>query len=427
MPSEIEIKKIKILDPESIAILDSIPTDFVHYAPILYDWCNHNTGSRNYEGLRNFLPKLESAFSALGGTLNRAKLNPEAIILENGKRKEIDLGHALHLCMRPEAPIQIVFTGHYDTVFPIDSGFQTLEPSDGNIGPLNGPGAADMKGGILVILEALRAFEKHPQKNKIGYEVLISPDEEVGSLGSAHLLAKIGAKSDLGLTYEPALPDGSMAGARKGSANFSLIIKGKSAHVGRAHHEGKSAVLAASKFVCAIEALNGSHEGITVNCGKIDGGSANNVVPEIAIVRFNIRAPTSEMMTFAIDTIKAEMKSLTSTGLICELEGGVSRPPKPKSKAQEYIFNDVSKIANEIGIEMSFKDTGGVCEGNNLYASGCPNIDTLGVRGGLIHSDKEFVIRESFGERARLSAAILCGYAIGALDAKAPRKLMEKN
>lgn len=422
MPSE-----IKILDKISMEIVESIPKDFSHYATTLYDWCNHNTGSRNYAGLLDFLPKLEAAFAPIGGTIERAKLKPEIIVTENGQKQEIDLGYAMHLCVRPEAPIQLVFTGHYDTVFAKNSHFQYLEESSGNLGPLNGPGAADMKGGLLVIREALLAFERHPQKDKIGYEVLISPDEEIGSLGSAHLLAKIGTKSDLGLTYEPALPDGSMAGARKGSANFSLIIRGKSAHVGRAHHEGKSAILAAAQFVCAIESLNSKHEGLTINCGKVDGGSANNVVPDLAIVRFNLRAPSSEAMSFAIKFIESEIAKLREDDLNCQLEGGISRPPKPRSAAQLKVFDDVSKIANELGIGMEFKDTGGVCEGNNLYASGCPNIDTLGVRGGLIHSDKEFVIRESFGERARLSAAILCAYAIGAIDAKAPRKLMEKN
>lgn len=419
--------EIKILDEASLAIINSIPREFSHYSNTLYDWCNHNTGSRNYNGLLAFLQKLEAAFSPIGGTINRAKLAPETIVSNNGERQEIDLGYAMHIVVRPEAPIQLVFTGHYDTVFAKDSNFQILEESTGDTGPLNGPGAADMKGGILVIREALLAFERHPLKHNIGYEVLISPDEEIGSLGSAHLLAKIGAKSDLGLTYEPALPDGSMAGARKGSANFSLIIRGKSAHVGRAHTEGISAILAAAKFVCAIESLNAKHEGLTINCGKIDGGSANNVVPDLSIVRFNVRAPSNEIMEMALKTIDGEIALLRQNGLECELEGGVSRPPKPKNAAQLKIFDDISKVASEIGIAMSFKDTGGVCEGNNLYASGCPNIDTLGVRGGLIHSDKEFVIRESFGERTRLSAAILCAYATGALDAKAPRKLMEKN
>ena len=83
-----------------------------------------------------------------------------------------------------------------------------------------------------------------------------------------------------------------------------------SAHVGRAHHEGKSAIKAAAQFVCEIEDINGKYDGITINTGKIDGGSANNVVPDLAIVRFNIRAPSQEKMEFAIDKVKSAIKNL---------------------------------------------------------------------------------------------------------------------
>jgi glutamate carboxypeptidase len=399
-----------------------VPNDFAHYQENLVDWCNINTGSRNYLGLKSFLPHLEDAFSPLPGTISRKELVPEKVVLANGMIEEVDLGHSFHLKVRPDAPIQIVLTGHYDTVFPIDSTFQKVTPSDSD--ELNGPGVADMKGGILVMLEGLKAFEHYEFKNNIGYEVLLSPDEEIGSLGSAHLLHEIGTHSDLGLTYEPALPDGSMAGARKGSANFALIIHGKSAHVGRAHSEGISAILAAAKFVTAFEDNNDNTNGVTFNCGKIDGGSANNVVPDMAIVRFNIRAPSPETMDWAVGIIHNNIAAISSNGIHCHLEGGISRPPKPKNKAQEQIMSDISRVAAGLGISMQFKDTGGVCEGNNLFASGCPNIDTLGVLGGNIHSSDEYVLKSSFGKRAALTTAILCTYASGKLDAKALRKLM---
>lgn len=415
--------KTTILDKYCLEVLEKVPLDFAHYQKNLVDWCNHNTGSRNYSSVASFLPRLENAFAQLGGEIKHLPLEKERVVLANGEIKEIDLGHSLHVKMRPNAPIQLVLTGHYDTVFGADSHFQNVtDLGDENI---YGPGVADMKGGILVMLEGLKAFENHPDKNNIGYEVLLSPDEEIGSLGSAHILYEIGKKSDLGLTFEPALPDGSMAGARKGSANFALIIHGVSAHVGRAHHEGKSAIKAAAQFVCEIEDINGKYDGITINTGKIDGGSANNVVPDLAIVRFNIRAPSQEKMEFAIDKVKSAIKNLD--GFHCHLEGGISRPPKPRNNAQERIFTDIGNVARDLGMELQFKDTGGVCEGNNLFASGCPNIDTLGVCGGLIHSPQEFAIKKSFGERARLLAAILCSYANGTIDAKAPRKLMGEN
>jgi glutamate carboxypeptidase len=403
-------------------VLDRIETDPAIWRSWLDDWCNHNTGSRNVAGLAAFLPRLEAAFSALPGTMTRIALEPETLIGADGVPHTLPVVEALHVQVRPEAPVQIAMTGHYDTVFPAESTFQTvvtLEP-----GVVNGPGVADMKGGILVMLEALKAFETHPAATAVGYQILLSPDEEVGSLGSAPVLARIGAQCDLGMTYEPALADGSMAGARKGSGNFSLVIHGKAAHVGRAHGEGRSAIAAAAQFVARIEALNGQRDGVTVNTGRIDGGGPNNVVPDLAVVRFNIRAPDDEARAWADAALDAAIAAVTGTdGLHAHLHGGWARPPKPRTAGLQRLFDDVAALGASLGLTIVFKDTGGVCEGNNLAASGCPNIDTLGPRGGSIHSAAEFAIMESFPERARLSAAMLVAFATGAIDAKAPRRL----
>ncbi len=412
----------RFLDKSSLLVLEKVPMNFTHYEKTLYEWCNHNTGSRNYSGLANFLPLLEKEFSKLNGNMKRIKLENEKIVRTNGIIEEVDLGHSLLIEIRPKAKIQIVLTGHYDTVFPVESSFQKVK--DLNDANIYGPGVADMKGGILVMLEGLLAFEHHENKDNIGYCVLLSPDEEIGSLGSAKTIFELGSKADLGLTFEPALPDGSMAGARKGSANFALIVHGKSAHVGRAHKEGRSAILAAAKFVNLIEIQNDNEDGIVFNTGKIDGGGANNVVPDLAIIRFNVRAPTKSTMDKAIDYINDAISQISKNGIHCHLEGAISRPPKPRNQAQNRIFEDIGKVANDLGIKLQFKDTGGVCEGNNLFASGCPNIDTLGVRGGLIHSQDEYAIKESFGERAKLLTAILSAYASNLIDAKAPKKLM---
>ena len=111
--------------------------------------------------------------------------------------------------------MQVVFTGHYDTVYSADNPFQSVKTRED--GALNGPGIADMKGGISTMLAALEAFEKHPDKDKVGYRVLLSPDEEIGSPGSAPLLAEIGKFGHVGSIHEPALSDGTLAGERKGS------------------------------------------------------------------------------------------------------------------------------------------------------------------------------------------------------------------
>jgi glutamate carboxypeptidase len=410
-------------DASTQKALAGVEADAEIWRARLKDWCEINTGSRNQAGLSAFLDVLCEAFGALPGTLSRQALKPEAVVSSRGVLEQLPLCDALHVAVRKDAPIQLVLTGHYDTVFPVDSAFQRV--SDLPDRRVNGPGVADMKGGLLIMLEALKIFETLPCASAIGYEVLISPDEEIGSPGSAALLAQIGARSDVGLTYEPALADGSMSGARKGSANYALTIHGRAAHVGRAHGDGRSAIAAAARFVADLEALNAQREGVTFNTGKIDGGGPTNVVPDLAVVRFNVRAPDEA----GADWAKAQVDKLieavqTTDGLHTHIHGGFTRPPKPRTPAQELVFAQVSAAGRAVGLEMVYKDTGGVCEGNNLAASGCANVDTLGPRGGLIHSSDEFAILDSFPERVRLSLAILFGYATGQLDAKAPRKLL---
>ena len=339
-----------------------------------------------------------------------------------GHVEKVDYAPALKVTVRPEAPVQIVLTGHYDTVFPKDFHFQTPKRVDSDT--LNGPGTADMKAGLLVMLTALETFERTSLAKNIGYNILMSPDEEIGSPGSAPLLVTLGKQSHIGLTYEPALADGAMAGARKGSGNFTLIIRGRAAHAGREHHIGRNAIAAMAEFVMGIEKLNGQRPGVTFNIAKIDGGGAVNIVPELAIGRFNVRLQE----TCDVAWIEAQLGRLIASlnakdGIHAHLHGGFTRPPKPMSPANAEVFDWVKQAGALLGQDIRWEPSGGVCEGNNLWASGCPNVDTLGVRGGDIHSDREYMKISSLVERTRLSTVILMKLASGEFDAIAVKKL----
>ena len=179
-------------------------------------WSSQNSGSRNATGLRQMRGMLAEAFSALPGEVTEVELAPQEVVSAKGEVEAIALEPALEVSVRPAAPVQVVLTGHYDTVFPESYHFQTPERVDADT--LHDPGTADMKGGLRVMLEALRAMEGHPDKANVGYTVLLSPDEEIGSPGSGARLAELGTRSHVGLTFEPALADGSLAGARKGWA-----------------------------------------------------------------------------------------------------------------------------------------------------------------------------------------------------------------
>ncbi len=217
------------------------------------------------EGLPNIA--LLEALADLPGEPEEVELRPSQRVRPDGEVIDIHHGASLRLRVRPEAPVQVALTGHYDTVFPAAHAFQAPWREGAS---LRGPGTADMKGGIAVMLAALQAFEALPGDKRVGYEVLLSPDEEVGSLASAPLLAELGARARLGMTYEPALADGALVDARKGSGNFSLIVKGKAAHVGRAFADGRSAVLAAAEAAIALNALNGKRDGVTGSRVQLD-------------------------------------------------------------------------------------------------------------------------------------------------------------
>ena len=401
--------------PEDQTVLDHVAARRSALIGRAIDWSNINSGSRNAHGLDRVLTAIEESLGSLPCRVERVTTAPSSRIEDDGTEVPLTFAPALKLTLRPDAPIQIVLTGHYDTVFDADSPFQTVGTRAD--GALHGPGIADMKGGISVLLGALEAFELHPEKAKVGWTVLLSPDEEIGSPGSAPLLAELGARGHLGLTYEPSLPDGSLAGARKGSGNFHVVVRGKSAHAGRAYHEGVNAIAGAARLATALDALNGQREGVTVNVAKISGGGALNVVADNAVVRFNVRVPDKA----AADWIDASVRAIASAppfeGLTLDLHGGFTRPPKPMDAAQTALFEAVKEAGALLGQSIAWKPSGGVCEGNNLHAAGLPNIDTLGVRGGDIHSDQEFAWPDSFVERAQLSALILCKIASGEIDA----------
>ena len=346
--------------------------------------------------------------------LFRSLTDPAPITAVGADGQERDLANGQHLVLRvrPEAERRFLLTGHMDTVFPASHPFQAQAWLDE--ATLNGPGVADMKGGIAVIIAALHAFETSPAAATVGYDVLINSDEETGSLSSAALIADMARGKAAALTYEPsALPDGTLAGARAGSGNWSLTITGRSAHAGRNPQDGRNAIVAAAALTLGLKALE--REGLTINPAKIDGGSATNVVPDLAVLRFNIRPRALELAeAFAADLAQLLARIEAEHEVSVHRHGGISRPPKAVDPRAEKLFGIVEECSALLGSPISRIASGGVCDGNNIAACGVPVVDTMGVRGGAIHSPDEFLIVPSLEERAKLSALVLHRLATGA-------------
>ncbi len=414
-----------ILNPTETSIVETIPPQKAELVTTLLEWSRQNSGSHNSVGLEAMRDLLRVRAARLDATVSDQDLSDGEYVTPAGEKKTVRYAPALEITKRPNAPIQLVLTGHYDTVFPEDFHFQLPVYIDEET--VNGPGTADMKGGILVMMTALEALEKSEHADQIGYTVLLSPDEEIGSPGSSKRLMELGRKAHVGLTFEPSLPDGSLAGARKGSGNWALIVRGRAAHAGREHHIGRNAIAAMAEFVVALDALNGQREGVTFNIGKIDGGGATNIVPDLAVGRFNVRVKEDGDDLWVLEQLKKLTAQIEAKdGISTELTGGFSRPPKPMSPANAQVFDWVKQAGALLGQDIKWAPSGGVCEGNNLWAAGCPNVDTLGVIGGDIHSDREYIKLDSLVTRAQLATVILLKLASGEFDAKACKALASK-
>lgn len=367
-------------------------------------WAAINSGTGNLPGLKAVAGQLADAFAALPGEVRLVAPAPVESVDAAGRVNMIQRGDHLHLRVRPDAPVQLLLTGHMDTVFAADHPFQSLRWLEPGI--LNGPGTADMKGGIAVILAALSALEASPLAARIGYDVLINSDEETGSHASAALIADLAGGKTAALTYEPALPDGTLAGARPGSGNFSILVHGRSAHAGRNPEEGRNALIAAADLALRLNALKSPD--LKVNPAKIDGGGPNNVVPDQAILRVNMRPMTPGAMAAAEAALRDAIAAISRDHDVhCHLYGGFNRPPKPLDAAATRLFDLVRDCGTALGLTIGWNATGGVCDGNNIAACGVPVVDTMGPRGGAIHSADEFLIVDSLAERARLSTLTL--------------------
>jgi glutamate carboxypeptidase len=324
-----------------------------------------------------------------------------------------EAAHGKHLVVRvrPRAGRRFLLTGHMDTVYQADHPFQQASWRDGET--FNGPGSADMKGGLALMLAALQAFEASTAAASVGYDVMINSDEETGSLSSATLIERLARGKAAALTYEPsALPDGTLAHARGGSGNYTLVVRGRSAHAGRNPEDGRNAVVAAAALALGLSALQTRE--LPINPARIEGGSGNNVVPDLALLRFNIRPRSNAVAAAFPHDLEGLIDEVSTKHEVkISIHGGLSRPPKPVDGRAQKLFDLVQRCGTELGQEIGWRPSGGVCDGNNIAAQGVPVVDTMGARGGAIHSPDEYLIVPSLAERAALSALVLHRLATG--------------
>jgi glutamate carboxypeptidase len=371
---------------------------------LLISWANLNSGSENFAGLDRMRAALAAEFSTLPGATT------EHVALVGTSAQ------ALRIRVRPDAPTQVLLSGHYDTVYGADDPFQICTLLDERT--LRGPGVSDMKGGLVVMLAGLREFEQSPHAARLGYEVLLTPDEEIGSFGSGALFAAAGAskKFALALVYEPARPNGDLVHSRKGTGNFIATCHGRAAHAASPTRAGRNAIAALAEFLVGAHRVPDELPGVMLNIGNIRGGGpATNVVPDFATAALDLR------ITRAADRapLLARLHELAAPinareGFRLEITGAFNRPPKECGPVEEAAITAIQEAGRELGLApFTTVHTGGASDGNNLSAAGLPNLDGLGPLGDRLHSPEEFVVLPTLAERAKITARFLAKLAAG--------------
>lgn len=384
--------------------LDWISTQESEMVRLLERWSNINTGTDNIQGLREMVRTLKMDLKPLNVPFEEIELPCRNKVNSKGEITQLPVGKALSTRKHPNAPIQVFLGGHMDTVFPVNSPFQKVVRIDENT--LKGPGVADMKAGLIILFKALEALEKSPFAGQIGWEILINPDEEVGSPSSFFLFEKSAQRNHLGLIFEPSFSNGALVSSRKGSANFSIVSKGRAAHAGRDFHLGKNAITALAKFILRAEKLTDFEKGLTINVGQIEGGGPVNIVPDLAIAHLNIRFIHSEDLDFTSKQFQEIAESLNE-GINLSVYEDSHSPPKPFTAKLQALFKAFESCAEMLGFPLTFQASGGACDGCRLFAAGLPNLDTLGAIGGHIHTSEEYILVDSLVQRAQLTALFL--------------------
>lgn len=381
---------------------DSMRTDLARHVRIPTGW-NHKAGLDEYRGL------LLERVSALGAAVE---------LVEGDARPQWLLGRdegampPIAICRheRGDAKARVLIACHLDTVFDPRGGFNDfIESADGATAV--GPGVVDMKGGILVALNALEALEEAGVPT--AWTLVLTSDEETGSFSSERALRETARGHDFGICTEPALPGGELAIERMGSGQFMVECFGRASHVGRDFTGGVSAVTALARALVRIGEMPEPSKGRILSVGPLKGGDATNAVPDHACAWGNVRFPTPDVAE-SIATMLDDLATREDAMPRISVRRSFNRPAKPLIPETESFARLAREAAEALGQRLPFASTGGVCDGNILQDAGLPTIDTLGVRGGGLHTPQEWIELRSLPERGALFAVLMARLGAGA-------------
>ena len=331
-----------------------------------------------------------------------SKSLPSPLTLESTKSSH---GEVVWICRHgPPDELPILLVGHVDTVFPpgsFDSGVVAHGPH------LLGPGVADMKGGVVVVLGALWVLDRLGFLPQIPLTLAINGDEEIGSPGSEQELVELARTSRLGLVFECGGAKGSVVTSRRGLNRYHLEIRGEAAHSGTQQGVKESAVVELAQQILKVEALNDPAAGISLNVGRIKGGTAVNIIPAEAEAELEVRFFEEQKG----DEIEKKIRTIVTTTPQSKLRTIITkehgRPPMVCTAAISHLYQAATGTAKKIGLELPEEARSGASDANLLATTNLPTLDGLGPVGEMDHSNNERILKHSLFQRVELLVHLL--------------------
>jgi glutamate carboxypeptidase len=331
-----------------------------------------------------------------------SKYLPSPLILESSISSDDGVVWTCHHGPSNELPILLV--GHLDTVFPPGS-FDTGVVAQGPY--LLGPGVADMKGGVVVILGALWVLDRLGFLPQTPLILSFNGDEEIGSPTSAKKLAELARASRLGLVFECGGPEGSVVTSRRGLHRYRLEIHGEAGHSGTHQGAKESAVVELAHKILQLEALNDPKAGISLNVGRVKGGTAVNIIPAEAEAELEVRFYEEQKDNEIEEKIRTIVRSKPQSKVRISLTKRHGRPAMVCTPAISHLHRAAVQTARKINLELPEEARGGASDANLLAATNLPTLDGLGPVGEMDHSKNERIFKNSLFQRVELLVHLL--------------------
>lgn len=323
------------------------------------------------------------------------------------RNRQAVLGDNLSAVLRGSGTQRVMLLGHADTVFPLGTAAERPMSIVGN--KIMGPGTCDMKAGLLAGIYAVESLQHLGFDRFASINFLCVCDEEIHDRCSIPLIREVARRSDVAFTLEAARANGDIVTERKTAVWCTLEVTGKAAHAGVEPEKGRSAILALIRHLTALDALNGFRPGVTVNIGRIEGGTQPNVVAEHALAQIDLRAWRNEDIPPLLEAMRKQLQQPVLVGtearLTVTLENAM--PAMERTEAVQHLEALAQAAASELGFAVKGASTGGASDASFVAAEGVPVLDGLGPIGGLDHSPDEYIELDSITPRTALLAMLI--------------------